>query len=62
MVSFEPLGVADLSRNVCHSGQCRTERLVNPDKSPSVRKSEVAPAKGSGCIDMAAAFIVGRFS
>jgi len=61
MTSFEPLGVADLCRNVRCSRQCRTGRHVNPDKSLTVRKSEVAPAKGRGCIDMEAAIIVGRF-
>lgn len=62
MVSFEPLGLADLCRNVCCAGQCRTGRHVNPDKSLAVRKSEVSPAKGRGCIDMEAAIIVGPFN
>ncbi len=59
MVSFEPLGLADLCRNVCCAGQCRTGRHVNPDKSLTVRKSEVAPAKVCRRIDMEVAIIVG---
>jgi hypothetical protein len=62
MASFEPLGLADLCRNVCCAGQCRTGRHVNPAKSLAVRKSEVAPAKDFSCMDMEAAILVGRFN
>jgi hypothetical protein len=62
MVSFEPLGLADLCRNVCRTGQCRTGRHMKPDKSLAVRKSEVVPANGRDCIDMEAAIIVGLFN
>lgn len=62
MASFEPRGLADLSRKVCCGRQCRTGRHVNPDNSLSVRKSEVPPAKGCGCIEMGIAIIVGLFN
>ena len=52
MVSFEPLGLADLCRNVCCAGQCRTGRPRKPENPLRVRKSEVALSKGSECMDM----------
>ena len=62
MVSFEPLGLADLCQKAGCGRECRTGRHVNPDKSPSVRKSEVAPAKGCSLIDMEASTIIGWFN
>jgi hypothetical protein len=61
MALFELLGPVELCRNLCCAGQCRIGRHVNPVKSLTVRKSEVAPKKGRGGTDMEAAIIVGRF-
>ena len=62
MVSLEPRGFADWLRNLCCAGQCRTGRPGKPEKSLSVRKSEVALSKGSQHIDMERAIAVIAFS